>query len=422
MPTKSAETYDGLHIVKIAYIVNSHPMPSTTFVRREISALEQQGVQVLRIALRTWDGELVDEDDKAERAKTRYVVHDGFAVLVFAVVRMLAVRPIRFMRALALACRMGWRAERALPVHIIYLAEACRIEPWLREAGVDHLHAHFGTNAAEVAMLVHNLGGPTWSFTVHGTETFDNPLLVNLAQKVRSCTFVVAVSFYGRAQIYRSVSPQDWHKVHIVHCGVDTSFRDTPTAEPALPRRILCVARLSPEKGHVFLLEAAQRLRAQGIEFELILAGDGELRHQIEAKIAQYGLGNQVQIRGWVNGNQVRDEILAARALIVPSLSEGLPVVIMEAMVLRRPVIATFVGGIPELVRPGENGWLVPASDADAMADAMRECLELPSDEIMRMGKAARERILLHYDVSKEVKQLRKLFDLRRGGELSCER
>ncbi len=396
-------------------------MPSTTFVRREISALEQQGAQVLRIALRTWDGELVDEEDKAERAKTRYVVHDGFAALALAAVRMFAKKPMRFMQALASACRMGWRAERALPVHIIYLAEACRIEPWLRNAGIDHLHAHFGTNAAEVAMLVHKLGGPTWSFTVHGTETFDNPLLVNLAQKVRSCTFVVAVSFYGQAQIYRSVSPRDWHKVRIVHCGVDTNLRDTPITERPLPRRIMCVARLSPEKGHVFLLEAARQLKATKIEFELILAGDGELRPQIEAKIKQYGLCNRVHLRGWVNGEQVRDEILAARALIVPSLSEGLPVVIMEAMALRRPVIATFVGGIPELVIPGENGWLVPASDVDAMAEAMRRCLELPSDEILRMGEAARERIVLNYNVPEEVKKLQRLFDLAHSGGLDFE-
>lgn len=234
--------------MNIAYIINSYPMTSTTFVRREILALEQQGFQVLRIALRAWDGELVANEDKAERERTRYVLHDGFVVLLLAAIRMLLARPIRFMRALALACRMSRRADRPLPFHLAYLVEACRIEPWLRKAGVQHVHAHFGTNSAEVAMLVHMLGGPRWSFTAHGIETFDNPRLIGLTEKVLRCAFVVAVSSYGRAQIYRSVKPQYWNKVHLVHCGLDPVYCAVPATVGALPRRIVCVGRFSPEK------------------------------------------------------------------------------------------------------------------------------------------------------------------------------
>ena len=117
--------------MRIAYLINQYPMVSHSFIRREILALERQGFEVMRISLRGWDRELVDPEDQRERKRTRYVLSEGTLSLMLAVMRMLFTRPVRFMRALALACRMGRRAERPLPVHFAYLAEACRIEPWL---------------------------------------------------------------------------------------------------------------------------------------------------------------------------------------------------------------------------------------------------------------------------------------------------
>jgi glycosyltransferase involved in cell wall biosynthesis len=167
---------------------------------------------------------------------------------------------------------------------------------------------------------------------------------------------------------------------------------------------------LAPEKGHVILLEAMRRLAAQGVEFRLVLAGDGEFRPEIEGLISRYGLAGSVRLTGWLTATQVRDEILAARALVLPSFAEGLPVVLMEAMALRRPVISTFVSGIPELVRPGQDGWLVPPGDATTLADAIRNCLEAPTDLIARMGESARERVLAEYDVNTEAAKLKELF------------
>ena len=271
---------------------------------------------------------------------------------------------------------MSRRAERPLPVHLVYLGEACRIAPWLHGEGIEHLHAHFGTNSAEVAMLVHVLGGPRWSFTVHGPEEFDKAPLLGLAEKVRRSHFVVAVSSYGRSQLYRLVEPAYWHKVKVVHCGLEPAFYAVPVTPPAVARRLVCVGRLCEQKGQLLLLEAAQRLAAQGEVFELVLAGDGELRGEIETLIAHQGLSGRVRITGWISGNQVRDEILAARALVLPSFAEGLPVVLVEAMALRRPVISTYVAGIPELVRQGIDGWLTPAGDVDALVHAMQACLD----------------------------------------------
>ena len=265
-------------------------------------------------------------------------------------------------------------------------------------------------------MLVHALGGPRWSFTVHGPEEFDKPQLIGLAEKIRDCAFVVAVSSYGRSQLYRYALHRHWPKVQVVHCGLDAAFGAAPTSVAPNSRRLLCVGRLTEQKGQMLLVDAACRLATEGVDFELVFAGDGKLRGEIEALVARHNLRSQVRITGWLSGDQVRDEILAARALVMPSFAEGLPVVIMEAMALRRPVISTYVAGIPELVVAGENGWLVPAGDVEALVQAMRGCLETPADVLRRMGAAAHERVFSLHNVDVEAAKLVKLFQ----GDIKC--
>jgi colanic acid/amylovoran biosynthesis glycosyltransferase len=396
--------------MRIAYLINQYPKVSHVFIRREILALERRGIDILRIAIRGENDELVDDEDHLERKRTRYVLREGAPALLLALIRMLLMRPLRLIAALRLACRMSRHAERPLPVHLIYLAEACRIEAWLRAADVQHLHAHFGTNAAEVAMLVHVLGGPHWSFTVHGPEEFDKPQLIGLAEKVRRCAFVVAISSYGRSQLYRLVEHEYWSKVQVVYCGLEPAFRTRLSPSPPAARRLVCVGRLCEQKGQLLLVEAARQLATQGVAFELILVGDGELRPNIEALIKRYKLEATVRITGRISSDELQEQIIAARALVLPSFAEGLPMVIMEAMALRRPVISTFVAGIPELVHPGEHGWLVPAGDVEALVEAMRACLELSTQNLERMGQASNKRALERHNVDTQAAQLAALF------------
>ena len=395
--------------MRIAYLVNQYPAVSHSFIRREIRALEQLGFEVMRISIRGWDRPLADEEDRAERKRTRYVLRDPIVPLLFAVARMALVRPVRLLQAMRLTWRMSRTSKRPFYVDCAYLVEACRIEPWLRAAGIKHLHAHFGTNSAAVAMLVHELGGPPWSFTVHGSTEFDSVAFMNLNEKTRRSAFAVTVCSYGRSQLYRFVDYQYWPKIQIVHCGLEPAFYAGPDKEPQL-QRLVCVGRLSAEKGQLLLVEAAARLAARNTEFQLVLVGDGEMHAEIKALVARYGLQGRISITGWLSSAQVHDQIQSARALVLPSSNEGLPVVIMEAMALRRPVIATYVAGIPELVQPGQHGWLVPAGDVVALADAMQACLAAPADEIARMGEAARQRVLDRHDVNTEARKLQKLF------------
>ena len=396
--------------MRIAYLINQYPMVSHIFIRREILALERLGVEITRIALRGWDGELVDDEDHLERKRTRYVLRDGAPVLLLALLRMLLKQPARLLQALALALRMARKADRPLPVHLAYLAEACRIEPWLRATGVEHVHVHFGTNSAEVAMLVRALGGPPWSFTVHGPKEYDNVTLMRLTDKVRHCSFVVAITSFGRSQLFRLVEHQHWPKVNVVRCGLEPTFFAGTVSPPPAVRRLVCVGRLCEQKGQLLLVEAVRQLAAREMAFELVLVGDGEMRAEIEALIECHNLQAVVRITGRVSSEQLHKEILAARALVLPSFAEGLPMVIMEAMALKRPIISTFVAGIPELVRPGEHGWLVPAGDVNALSQAMKECLAMPASALAGMGEAAQKRVLACHNVDVQAAQLTQLF------------
>jgi glycosyltransferase involved in cell wall biosynthesis len=394
---------------RIAYIVNQYPKVSHSFIRREIRAMERQGHEVERIAIRGWTDPLVDPEDLREREVTRYALQGGWLRLLLAGLSMLFTRPARLVAAFALATRMGWRADRSLPYHWIYLAEACVIAGWMEASGVDHLHAHFGTNPAEVAMLAGLLADKSFSFTVHGPEEFDGPKFIGLPEKIRRSAFVVAISSFGRSQIYRWIDHSQWSKVQVVHCGLDAGFHAETALAPCAAARLVCVGRLCEQKGQLLLLAAMRQVLDRGLVFELVLAGDGEMRPALEALVKQLHLEAHVRITGWISGEQVREEILQSRALVLASFAEGLPVVIMEAMALRRPVLSTFVAGIPELVIAGECGWLFPAGDVDALAEAMQECLTASPSVLDAMGVAARARALARHDIDVEAGKLHRL-------------
>ena len=257
-------------------------------------------------------------------------------------------------------------------------------------------------------MFAQRISGIPYSFTVHGPEEFDKWPFIALADKIHHCEFVAAVSSYGRSQLYRCVEHKYWNKVQVVHCGIDFESFATMRPMPAA-RRLVCVGRLSAQKGQLILIEAARQLMSNGQDFELVIAGDGEMRADVEALIRRYNLQDMIRVTGWIDGQQVQEEILRARGLVLASFAEGLPVVIMEAMALRRPVISTFIAGIPELVRSGEHGWLVPAADLEALVDAIKSCLAAPVEMLTSMGEAAERRVKARHDIETEAA---KLFDL----------
>ena len=397
----------------VAYLINQYPRASHSFIRREIHALEAQGVTVHRFTIRQF-AEVVDEADKAEESKT-HVLLNASAILSATVIAVLT-HPAAFFRALALTIKVGRKSDRGAIRNLIYFAEACSLVRLLRQNNVRHLHAHFGTNPATVAMLTRVLGGPPYSFTVHGPEEFDRPEQLALGEKVARSAFTITISEFGRSQLFRWTRSADWSRIHVVHCGVDRMFLSSPpTSTVPAARRLVCVGRLAEQKGQLLLCRAASILPREKLDFEIALVGDGPMRGEIEAEIARLNLHENIKITGWMSNSAVRDQILSSRALVLPSFAEGLPVVIMEALALRRPVISTYVAGIPELVEPNTNGWLVPAGAIEPLAAAMREALSASPDRLAQMGEAGARRVADNHDVTLEAAKLKELFSRSMG-------
>lgn len=400
---------------KVAYLVNQYPTVSHTFIRREIQALEALGIHVTRFSVRDTKGMSRDDNDEREAQRTQVLLERtdarGALSLARALVKRAVTSPAGMLLAAKLTLQLARNSERGAAVHLAYLAEAAKLLEHLEKSGVEHVHAHFGTNSATVALLAEAMGGPGFSFTAHGPEEFDKPDNISLAKKIERAKFVVGVSSFGRSQLLRRTRGESWDKVKIVHCGVDDAFLGESYLRP-IPnaKRLVCVGRICEQKGQLLLIEAAARLHERGVELELVLVGDGEMRPQAEALIKSRGLDRNVRITGWANGETVRNEMNAARALVLPSFAEGLPVVIMEALALKRPVISTYVAGIPELVEPGKCGWLVPAGDVPSLVEAMDAALRATPEELERMGTEGRRRVLERHDASKAARILADAF------------
>jgi glycosyltransferase involved in cell wall biosynthesis len=398
--------------MKIAYLTNQYPKISHTFIRREIDAVMRAdaNLEVFRYSIRPTPDRLIDPADIAEQQSTDVVLNHGFISLLLATLRGLLTRPVKFFGTFLLAMRLGRNGSQGCLWHIFYLAEAAWLLRQFQSKQITHVHVHFGTNPATVALLCRVLGGPTYSFTVHGSEEFDRPEALHLKTKIEHCKFVVAVSSFGRSQLCRWSAFSDWPKIRIVRCGLPSDDLDQTVTPVEDNQRLVCVGRLIEQKGQFLLVEAARILRDAGMNFELVLVGDGELRGEIEHMIEAAGLQNCVRLIGWQTSQQVRDRLQKSRAFVLPSFAEGLPVSIMEAFAAGRPVVSTYIAGTPELVRPVENGWLVPAGSSEALAAALKDVLQTSTDVLTDMGARGKQLVQELHRADSEAAKLAQLF------------
>jgi colanic acid/amylovoran biosynthesis glycosyltransferase len=392
--------------MRVAYLSSEYPKVTHTFIRREILGVERHGIDVLRLAIRKpRSDELPEADDRRELERTEGILGRGAMLAVDAALTALR-RPRRFLAAASKALRYGLRSQRGLARHAAYFVEACAVARLTEASAVEHLHAHFGMNAAMVAMLARELGGPPFSFMIHGPGEFDAAEMLHLPQKVAAASFVTAITDFARSQTWRWSTPDQWPKVHVVRCGVDRTFLEVePQPVPDVPR-FLNIGRMGRSKAQPLILQAAAALRDRGRELEVVVIGDGELRGHLERMIARLRLEGIVKLVGWKDGAAVRRALLDSRALLLPSFGEGLPVVIMEAFALARPVITTRIAGIPELVVDGENGWLIPAGNLERLVEAMAEALDAPPARLTAMGLAGRAAVIERHDSEREATKL----------------
>ncbi len=280
--------------MKLGYLVNTYPRASHTFIRREIHALERMGWQIHRFAMRSDRDALIDAGDIAEDLRTEHVLETGILRLIRNAGGWMLTHPVQALAALRLALACGARGAGGRLRHMIYLIEAAHLTRRCRDEGVGHIHAHFGTNSATVAMLTHALGGPSYSFTVHGPEEFDAPMALSLGPKMERAAFTVAISSFGRSQLCRWVSPAHWDRLKVVHCGIEPDRFPPPIALPEGGPHLVAIGRFSAQKGYALLIEAVALAAPHLPGLHLTLVGDGELRGQIQGLIDSHGLAPRI--------------------------------------------------------------------------------------------------------------------------------
>lgn len=394
---------------RYAWLTGEYPKVSHTFIGREIAALRAQGLDILTVTVRRTPPREVMADQQEEQARTFALLEAARRAphrLLAAHARLLARAPRRYLAALKLALTTGSPGLKARTYQLFYFAEAGLLAEHLRANGVTHLHNHFSKSSCSLAMLTSALSGIPFSFTMHGPDIFQEPERWRLDAKIARAAFVACISDFCRSQGMLHSDPAHWPKLHIIHCGIDPNlYARNESRTPGA--HLVLVGRLAAVKGVPVLLEALARVTdIPGLR--LTLVGDGPDRAALEARTRALGLSGRVTFAGYQTSSQVAATLRDADALVLPSFAEGLPVVLMEAMATGLPVIATQIAGIPELVRDGENGRLVPPGNAEALAAAIRDLLSDPA-RARAMGAAGQARVRADHDSATEAARLRRL-------------
>lgn len=391
----------------VGYLMNTYPLVSTTFIGREIAALERQGIEVRRYAIRPWAETLVDPGDRAEQAKTQYLLADR-ARIATSLLRELFRSPSGLLKAFGLTLRLIRNARGRVVKHFAYLAEATVLRSLAARDGITHIHAHFSTNSTTVAMLSRVLGGPDYSFTVHGPDELLVPIENSTAEKVARARFVACISHFARSQVMLFSDQAHWGKLAVVHCGVIPANYGRRPRGP-YGKRVLFIGRLAAVKGVPLLLEAVGEVKRAHPDLTLTIVGDGQDREKSEALAASLGLTDIARFVGYQTQKAVAEILESSDVLVLPSFAEGVPVVLMEAMASRVPVIASRIAGIPELVEDGVTGFVVPPGDVATLTARLGTLFAKP-EICAHMGQAGRAKVEAEFFIDQEAGKLADLF------------
>ena len=394
--------------MRLAVLTSQYPAASHTFIRREIAELRRRGLEVHVFSIRrARSHDHAVGAGSAEERDTWYVLPVGPVRLVVEPLRALVRRPGAWCCALARALRQRPPGLRGLLWSLFYFVEAHVLARELERREIDHLHNHFADGAASVGALAAGLLGIDWSLTLHGAADFGVVWGPLLPQRLAEARFAACVSHFGRAQALRALPVDQWDKVFVSRCGVE--LRQLPARSAGVdeqPPVVVCVGRLSPEKGIPGLIEAWAALPSSvrgGAQLRLV--GDGPDRDRVAAQVESEGLSESVHLLGALPEEAALREIAAAQVLVLPSLMEGLPVVLMEAMALGVPVVAPHLAGIPELVTSGEHGLLFAPADWGALAGCLDALISDPQAR-SRLGAAAQERVREEFAIERAVEPL----------------
>jgi glycosyltransferase involved in cell wall biosynthesis len=405
--------------VRVAYLTGRYPGISHTFITREVRALRTLGLQVDTFSVWPTDRRLLlARADEEEHAATYTLLPPRPASTARAHLSAVLRRPRRYVRTIRRAVALRRPGLRGWGLALTWVLEAMVLWHECRRRGIRHVHVHLNGTAPTVALLLAVFaddsltGGSawTWSMTVHGPSEFYDTLGEQLAAKVRAAIFVICISDFARSQLMGLVEEAHWHKLHVVHCGVDPSvFKPATSQSSGETLRILNVGRLVPVKGHAVLIEALHLARERGVDAQLTIVGEGPARPELERLITRHDLSLHVKLAGAVGQDEIVDFYRSSEVFCISSFAEGVPVVLMEAMAHELPVVAPAIMGIPELIDDGVSGLLTRPARPDQIADSLAA---LAGSHALRstLGRRARERVVADFAIDQCAGELYEVF------------
>jgi colanic acid/amylovoran biosynthesis glycosyltransferase len=403
--------------MRIAYLVSQYPAVNHTFILREIRKLREAGFDVRVISIDAPDRPLalMDADEQEEAAATYHIKPQGISGALRAQLSTLATRPLSYLRGLGYAVWLGRLDARKILSHLLYFVEAVMVGRQLRQLGLSHVHVHFSST---VGLIARRIFPVSMSITFHGADEFNDAFGFHLTEKIRESRFICAISSYARSQSLKAADYKDWNKIEVAPLGIDPNvFLPRPFRESPEMFEIICVGRLAPAKAQFILIAAIDRLVKEGRNVRLRLVGDGQDRAALERNVKTRQLTGRVVFEGWLNPERVRELYRLTDIFALASFAEGVPVVLMEAMAMEIPCVATRITGIPELIRDGVDGCLVTPADEAELARAITRLID---DAVLRrrLGEAGRRRVLEKYDLAHNVDYLASIFQRRLAGTM----
>lgn len=410
--------------MRIAYLTTRYPSVSHTFILREVEGLRALGLEVETFSVwRTERGDLLSEADRRAFHSTYALLPPRPGDYVRAHAAAFAASPSGYLRNLLGCSEFAEPGLRGRLLPLLWAIQAIVFWHRCRDAGVEHVHVHFAGAPPVIAGLAirfarrsRRAGGPrSWSVTVHGpVEFFDRRLGAKLAEADR----VVCISDFARSQVMTHAGEADWDKLEVIRSGLDvTAFAAARNGNGAAadeagegPVRLLCVGRLVSLKGQALLLDATAELLARGLDVRLTMVGDGPKRDELLCRCEALGLSERVEWTGAVGQDEIPAHYAEADVFCLPSFAEGVPTVLMEAMLTETPVISTRIAGVAELVEDGVSGVLIPPGRTDLLVEAI-EGLAADSARRRDLGAAGRAKVEAEFDTQRAVRRLAELFE-----------
>ena len=395
----------------IAYLAPEIPALSATFVYNEIIALQKKGYTVIPISVHVPSSPVTENRVSTLTEQTHYLYKEKGLITLMANLTMLCTAPLRYIKAWctafsdALRVRLFTRVGLGL-IYRVFMAS--RVAVILQENKCTHLHANFAHIPTDIGMYAAQLANIPFSFTSHANDIFERGWL--LPQKVARSKFAVTISEFNKA--YLTSKGGASNKIHVVRCGVESKTFTRKTSTPCSPPyQIGTLGRMVEKKGFDILLRAAVSLRRKDIAFQIIIAGNGPLEKKLKALAHHLDIQSHIQFIGPLPHKDVSAWLKTLDLFVLPCQKDchgdmdGIPVVLMEAMLTGTPVISTKISGIPELISHKKNGLLVKPQDVTELANAMEKLLSDPALRAITTENGIK-RVLQEFDIELNINRL----------------